>query len=152
MAKKGRKAKPTALKLVDGNPGNRPLPKDEPKPRPVYAPDPPAGFNDLEVAKWNEVSGKLAKIRILTELDLDALEIYVRNWIAMHEALNDINDRGKLLRTPGGSTMWNPSWSHYKHSESVCRSIIAEFGMTPSTRTGIVAIGDADGGNEWDDF
>ena len=98
------------------------------------------------------MAGKLADARILTELDLDALEIYCRNWVAYHEALNDVVERGKLLRTPGGSTMWNPSWSHYKHAESVCRAIMAEFGMTPSTRTGIVAVGDAKGKNEWDEF
>ena len=58
MAKKGRKAKPTALKLVEGNPGNRPLNKDEPQPTKVYEPDAPADFNALETAKWNEVAAK----------------------------------------------------------------------------------------------
>lgn len=32
MAKRGRKPKPTALKIFEGNPGKRPLPKNEPKP------------------------------------------------------------------------------------------------------------------------
>ena len=131
MAKAGRKAKPTALKLVQGNPGKRPLNKDEPQPTRVYAPQP---------------------LDSLNELDLDALEIYCRNWVAMHEAITDLNERGKLLRTATGAPMWNPSWSQYKHSEQVCRSIMSEFGMTPSSRTSVVAVGDADGKNEWEEF
>lgn len=106
----------------------------------------------IEKAKWKQVAGKLARCRVLTDLDLDALEIYVRNWVAMHEALNDLSSRGKLLITATGGVMWNPNWSQYKHSESVCRSLMAEFGMTPSTRTSVVAVADADGKNEWSEF
>lgn len=152
MAKAGRKAKPTALKLVQGNPGKRPLNKDEPQPTRVYAPQPPDSLNELEAAKWTDTARKLAECRVLTELDLDALEIYCRNWVAMHEAIADLNERGKLLRTATGAPMWNPSWSQYKHSEQVCRSIMSEFGMTPSSRTSVVAVGDADGKNEWEEF
>ena len=148
----GRKNKPTALKLIQGNPGNRPINKNEPTPVHVYNPQPPESLNELEAAKWVEVAGKLAACRVLTELDLDSLEIYCRNWISMHEALNDLNDRGKLLKTKSGSFMWNPQWTQYKHSERVCRSIMAEFGMTPSTRTGVVAVADSSGKNEWSEF
>ena len=152
MAKAGRKAKPTALKLIDGNPGGRPINQHEPMPQKVYKPDPPEGFNTLQTAKWNEITAKLAKIRVLTELDIDALEIYCREWINLHEALNDISDRGKLLQTPSGGVMWNPSWTQYKHSLSVCRSIMSEFGMTPSTRTGLIASADDTGKNQWAEF
>lgn len=150
--KRGRKAKPTALKLVAGLPGKRPVNEKEPQPPRVYDPAPPEIFNDVERAKWAEVCSKLAACRVLTELDLDALEIYIRNWVAMIEALNDLNDRGKLLRSPNGGAMWNPSWTHYKHAERICRSLQSEFGMTPSTRTGIVASADPDGKNEWSEF
>lgn len=152
MAKTGRKNKPSALKLVQGNPGNRPINEDEPEPLLVYEPEPPETFNEMERAKWIDTARKLAECRVLTELDLDALEIYVRNWVSMHEAIADINERGKLLQMPRGGVMWNPQWSQYKHSESVCRSIMAEFGMTPSTRTSVVAVGSAAGKNEWSEF
>ena len=32
MAQRGRKPKPTAMKVLEGNPGGRPLNKNEPKP------------------------------------------------------------------------------------------------------------------------
>lgn len=150
--KTGRKAKPTALKLIEGNPGKRKLNEHEPQPQKVYDPDPPEGFNDLQAAKWNEVAHKLAKVRVLTELDLDALEIYCREWVNLHEAIDDVSRRGKLLQMPRGGVMWNPSWTQLKHSQSVCRSLMSEFGMTPSTRTGLIASADETGKNRWSDF
>lgn len=148
----GRKKKPTALKLIDGNPGNRPLPENEPMPAPVYKPRAPVGMSRTEQAKWRQMVKRLTAMRVLTEPDLDALEIYVRNWVAMHEALKDIADRGKLLQSPSGGVMWNPSWSQYKHSEKVCRSIQAEFGMTPASRPNVQADAGDNGKGSWDDF
>lgn len=151
MAKKktGRKKIPTALRIVGGNAGNRPLPTNEPKPKRVYKPKAPEGFDTIHTAKWASMVKKLSACRVLTELDLDALEIYVRNWVAMHESLTDLAARGKLLRIPGSGPMWNPSWSHYKHAEGVCRSLMAEFGMTPSSRTNVTADAGDDGKTLW---
>lgn len=148
----GRKAKPTALKLIDGNPGNRAINRHEPQPAKVYNPPPPTGFDDVQIAKWNEITDKLAKIRVLTELDLDALDIYCREWVNLHQAISDVNRLGKLMTTPGGGVMWNPAWTQLKHSQAVCRSIMAEFGMTPSTRTTLVASADDTGKNQWAEF
>ncbi len=148
----GRKAKPTALKLIDGNPGKRKPDPEEPKPAKVYEPDPPDDYTEIQRMKWNEIAGKLARCRVLTELDLDSLDIYVREWCNLQEAIADINQRGKLLQMPTGGVMWNPSWAQYKHSQSVVRSIMSEFGMTPSTRTGLVASADGEGKNRWSKF
>lgn len=152
MAKPGRKAKPTALKLIDGNPGKRAPNKHEPAPQKVYDPPAPQGFDAIQTAKWDELASKLAKIRVLTELDLDALEIYCREWVNLHEAITDVATRGKLLQMPSGGVMWNPSWTQLKHSQAQCRSLMAEFGMTPSSRTGLVASADETGKNRWSRF
>lgn len=150
--KPGRKNKPTALKLISNNPGNRPLPVNEPKPSRAFSPRAPRGFSAAERAKWHDTCKRLSAMRVLTIVDLDALEIYVRNWVAMQEALADLAARGKVLRSPSGSVMWNPSWTQYKHSERVCRSLQAEFGMTPSSRTSVVANADDSGKSTWADF
>ncbi len=150
MAKVGRKPKPTTLRLLQGNAGKRPINEEEPQPAKLFTPGPPRHFGKLECAKWRQMCRVLSAARVLTVMDLDALEIYCVNWVAMHEALNDISARGKLLRTPGGNAMWNPSWTHYKHAERVCRSLQAEFGLTPSSRTGVVASADSEGKDQWD--
>lgn len=98
------------------------------------------------------MAGKLGSCRVLTELDLDALEIYCREWVNYHEALTDVASRGKVMQMPSGGVMWNPNWAQYKHSQQVCRSIMSEFGMTPSSRTSVIAVGDDKGKNEWSEF
>ncbi len=152
MATTGRKRKPTALKLITGNPGNRALNEAEPEPVKVYEPDPPQGFSAVENAKWEQLCKQLVDCKVLTELDLDALELYVRNWCTMQDALADLAARGKLLRGPAGGPMWNPSWAEYKHCIRIIRSLQAEFGMTPASRSGIVASGGDDGKDRWSDF
>jgi P27 family predicted phage terminase small subunit len=152
MTKRGRKAKPSALRLVQGNPGHRPVNEDEPKPRKVFAPKPPRGLSKVEQAKWKKLCKQLSENRVLTELDLDALEMYVRSWHSMMQALADVKKRGKLITNATGGEVWNPSWTEYKHSVAVVRSLQAEFGLTPSSRTGIVATADDDGKERWSKF
>lgn len=147
--KRGRKPKPTTLKLLQGNPGKRPINQEEPQAKPIFNPDPPAHFSDLQAAKWRDMAAQLGAVRVLTQLDLDALEIYCIEWVAMHAALTDLNERGKLLQAPSGGVMWNPSWTQYKHSLAQCRSLQSEFGLTPSSRTGVVADGDSEGKGRW---
>ena len=151
MAKKktGRKKKPLALRLIDGGAGHRPINEKEPKAEKVFDPKPPADYDKLHKAKWKQMCKQLSDSRVLTVLDLDALDIYVRNWILLCEARLDLKDRGKLLRTATGAPMWNPSWSQCKYSEGICRSMMAEFGMTPSSRTGIIADAGDDGKTVW---
>lgn len=140
------------LKLIEGNPGKRPINEAEPQPQRVFRPRAPVGMTRAERAKWGKMCKVLSGMKVLTEADLDALEIYVRNWAAMMEALRDLNERGKLLRAPTGGTMWNPSWTQYKHSEKVCRSLQAEFGMTPSSRSSVQADAGDDGKGKWSEF
>ncbi len=150
--KTGRKNKPTALKLIQGNPGNRPINEEEPLPAKVFAPDPPEHFTNVEKAKWRDLSRQLAACRVLTELDLDALELYVTHWCTMNTALRDISERGKLLQSPRGGPVWNPSWAEYKHAAKIVQSLLSEFGMTPASRSGIVANADDEGANRWSKF
>jgi P27 family predicted phage terminase small subunit len=150
--KQGRKSKPSALRLVQGNPGHRPINEDEPAPTKVFAPPAPRTLSKVEKAKWKKLCKQLSDARVLTELDLDALEIYVRSWHTMMVCLADVKKRGKLILNATGGEVWNPSWTEYKHSVSVVRSLQAEFGLTPSSRTGIVATADDAGKERWAKF
>jgi hypothetical protein len=69
----GRPPKPTALKLLQGNPGKRPLNDREPKPAvgcemPEFVKGDP-----LYVAEWNREAPRLIRLGILTEIDGDIL-------------------------------------------------------------------------------
>ena len=65
---RGRKPKPTQLKVLDGNPGRRPLNDREPQP-PEGAPEPPE-FLDAEArAEWFRTAGVLQQMGTLSKAD-----------------------------------------------------------------------------------
>lgn len=72
MAVRGRKPKPTALKVLEGNPGHRPLNKKEPmlKGRLPRCPD---WLEDDAKKEWKRLGKVLAEMGMLTNLDMMAL-------------------------------------------------------------------------------
>ena len=69
----GRPPTPTALKLLRGNPGKRPLNDREPKPRLGAEVPPFVRGNPAFVAEWKRHSERLTRYGLLTEVDDDAL-------------------------------------------------------------------------------
>jgi phage terminase small subunit len=69
----GRPPKPTALKLLQGNPGKRKLNDQEPKP--AAGARMPEWFADRPelAAEWNRHAPRLEKLGLLTEIDDSAL-------------------------------------------------------------------------------
>lgn len=69
----GRRPKPTALKLVTGNPGRRPLNSAEPTSPPYSAP-PPKHLSNTAKETWERLTLLLNSMGILTIADAFALE------------------------------------------------------------------------------
>jgi len=75
MATRGRKPKPTALKALEGNPGRRALNENEPKPRGAVSAC-PDWLEDEAKAEWARMGEILARMGVLTEVDLTACAGY----------------------------------------------------------------------------
>ena len=91
MAIPGAKPKPTALKLLEGNPGKRPTNKNEPRPK-VFVPKPPAHLTDAALLEWKRVSEQLAMLGILTTLDRAVLAGYCQAYGRWSEAEQKLKD------------------------------------------------------------
>ena len=63
---RGRKPKPTALKLLEGNPGKRRINGSEPKP-PASRPTCPAHLSPSAKAEWKRLAEALNRIGLLTQ-------------------------------------------------------------------------------------
>src|SRR5438067_3785806 len=72
---RGRRPKPTRLKMLTGNPGKRPLNHDEPRPE-ANIPECPPELGPLARQEWDRLVGELAALRLLTNLDRAALAAY----------------------------------------------------------------------------
>ena len=141
----GPRPKPTALKLVTGNPGRRPLPKNEPKPRRV-APAPPERLSRGAMVAWGSLCERLGRLGVMTEMDVDALEQLCENIAEVHLLRADLVAHGmfeKITRTNGSVvTVPRAQYTALGDAERRLRAMLAEFGLTPSARTKVTAAPD----------
>ena len=79
MATRGRKPTPTAIKVLEGNPGKRPLNDREPKPA-KKAPSCPKWLETDAKREWRRLSHKLEQLGILTEADMSVFASYCQAY------------------------------------------------------------------------
>lgn len=129
---RGRKPKPTALKVLEGNPGKRTLPTKEPQPdRPQTSALLPRRFLDrLGREEWRRIVPELDRLGLLTTVDLGAVEVYCDLYSQWRRA------RLKL-RTgfTGDNGRRKPEAQVVKDCAAAMLRYRVEFGLTPSSRT-----------------
>jgi P27 family predicted phage terminase small subunit len=149
---KGRKPKPTLLKMLDGNPGKRPLNQREPVAL-QGLPAPPEWLDEVAKAEWERVIPDLAEMGVLSRADRPALAAYCTAWSRWVEAEGMVKKFGTIVKSPEkGFPMKSPYLSIADQALETMRKLLVEFGLTPSSRSRIRA-GGADGpGDEFDQF
>jgi P27 family predicted phage terminase small subunit len=141
---RGRKPKPTALKLVTGNPGRRKLPTHEAKPTRVV-PSPPAHLSEGALTAWGSLASRLDRLGLLTELDAMALEQLAENYAEIVALREDIsaNGRTQIVKTQTDTVERSrPQVSMLSDAERRFRGMMCEFGLTPSARSRVTATPD----------
>lgn len=98
MATRGRKPKPTNLKLVQGNPGKRAINKGEPKPPAGDALTPPSFLNAPAKVEWARVLGDLQRCGLVTTIDRAALAGYCQAYGTWTECDKALKAAAKLDR------------------------------------------------------
>lgn len=71
----GRPRKPTALRILQGNAGRRPLPEGEPKPN--VGAEPPDWLSLEDRKQWDKWAPRYIRLGILTELDTPAFAAWM---------------------------------------------------------------------------
>ena len=104
---RGRKPKPVALKLLEGNPGKRPINGREPRP-PASQPTCPAHLSPTAKAEWKRLAGMLNQVGMLTQADRAALAAYCQAYGRWVEAERKLAETPALLRTPAGYVQPSP--------------------------------------------
>jgi P27 family predicted phage terminase small subunit len=142
MAPRGRKPKPTHLKLVTGNPGKRQLNRTEPRPD-LSIPAPPPHLSDEAKVEWGRVCDQLYRLKLLSEIDRAPLAAYCQaygRWVQAERALakmaeSDGVTKGLLVKTRNGNAIQNPLVGTANKAMADMMRYAAEFGMTPSARS-----------------
>ena len=105
--------KPTLLKILQGNPGKRALPNNEPQPE--VGATPPKWLRGDALEEWREIAPQLEELGTLRKTDATALGIYCSLVAAFRRHDSDGNTSA---RTAGE-----------------IRQYLARFGLTPADRS-----------------
>lgn len=134
----GRKPKPTNIKILEGNPGKRPLNEYEPKPL-KKAPPCPKWLEPEAKKEWRRLAKTLEAMGVLTDADMAAFAGYCQAYARWKEAEERITDRGLVIRTPSGYPQQVPYISIAQQYLKLMQQFAEQFGLTPAARSRIIA-------------
>lgn len=131
---RGRKPKPTALKLIEGNPGKRAINTLEPVP-PASLPDCPSHLMAEAKAEWRRLAEILNGIGLLTQVDRAAMAGYCQCWGRWVEAEQRLAETPPILRTPSGNIQQSPWLSIANKQLELMAKYMVDLGLTPASRS-----------------
>lgn len=142
----GRKPKPTALRLLDGDRKDR-INEHEPIPRglpPVCPEDASADVRSI----WDYTVRELDHMGLAFACDRDALRAYCEA-VATHRKASAILARSAVLvKGQKGNMVRNPAVGLQRDAANTLRLFAVEFGLTPSARSRIEHRADDDAADD----
>lgn len=140
----GRPPKPTKLKVLEGNPGNRPLNENEPEPD-EGIPEAPPELCARAREEWKTRGPGLVAMGVLTTIDGAVFASYCQayaDWRNARESLQKLlatsppgNQGGAFLAATGqGGLKKSPLVTVANEAEMRMVKWAAELGMTPAAR------------------
>lgn len=145
--------KPTALKILQGNPGGHSLPKNEP--RAVVGLPRPLGLRPYEAEMWDYLAPRFVKQGVATENDAHAMWLLCQTYGLYKEACDQLdaqredNDGMPIFTDVNGKR--NPLLVVINDLRSDLMKLMTQFGMTPSSRAGVMAVMHEEE-NPWNEF
>lgn len=145
---RGRKPKPTVLKVLQGHPGKRRINCGEPQP-PASQPDCPDHLSDIARDEWERLATSLNQIGLLTQADRATLAAYCHCYGRWVEAERRLTETPPILRLPSGYIQQSPWLTIANKSLELMSRYMAELGLTPASRSRL-AIQVHDGIKPWE--
>lgn len=140
---RGRKPKPTAFKLLTGNPGKRRINGAEPDLPSVdpFTSVPSVLKDDRASAEWRRLAPMLSASKVLTEGDRASLIALCQQWSRYLDATEKAEAAGLIVKAPSGYPMPNPYLGVANKALAHCTKLWAELGLTPSSRARVTTSG-----------
>lgn len=133
----GRKPIPTHMKILQGNPGGRALPQDEPKPaKTARVPSPPKWLPKEARAIWRKHADALWQLGLLTVADIDALATLCETTALYHTAVEMLGKHGATWTNKETGYSQPTAWMSVRNQTlKQMQSLWSEFGLTPAARS-----------------
>jgi P27 family predicted phage terminase small subunit len=127
---RGRPRKPTALKILQGKPGHRALPKGEVQPKVGCVPPPWLGLKAR--AEWSRLAPRLIELGLLTEVDGDAFA-----GVCLHTVR--LATLAKIQDSLTGAEVVLDAAALADCTKEL-RQLWSRFGMTPADRSRVTVV------------
>lgn len=134
MAGRGPAPKPTALKLLEGNPGHQKLNRREPRPRPI-APACPTWLSRDAKREWRRIAPELERVGLLTIVDMAGLAGYCESYSLWKRCQEKLTGDGLTYETDTGYIRPRPEVAIAAGALAEIRQFCQQFGLTPSARS-----------------
>ena len=131
---RGRRPKPTHLKLLHGNPGKRRLNPHEPKPRDGI-PTCPSHLSPSAKAEWKRLVHQLHDMNVLCTLDRSTLAGYCQAYGRWVEAERKLQETPAILKMPSGYLQQNPWLTIANKQLELMHRYATELGLSPAARS-----------------
>lgn len=136
MGKRGPAPKPTALKILQGNPGKRKLNESEPEfEKNDDILKPPSFLSTYAKKEWKRISPMLIKNNLLTDADIATLAAYCQSYNRWIKAEKAIRTYGMVFTSDKGNIIQRPEVGIANKAMSEMVKYAKEFGLTPSSRS-----------------
>jgi len=139
---------PFELRVLQGNPGHRRLPKRVLKPKPGATC--PPWLSRKAKAEWDRLAPELLRLGLLTELDQAALACLCVARADLQWAEQTIKRQGHTTTAGNGTLIPHPAVTMRAQAMEQIRKFSAEFGLTPAMRQRLHLEGPEDEKNEDD--
>jgi P27 family predicted phage terminase small subunit len=144
MGTRGRKPKPTAIKILEGKPGHRPLNEAEPQPDAADVRVPKGKLPKEGRDLWRSLAPQLSDLGVLKATDLPALEMLCLHYALARRAWKIVDAEGPTVESAnatgtGTVIKKHPAASVFRENAMAVKGWATEFGLTPSSRVRIKA-------------
>lgn len=149
MGSRGPQPQPTALKILNGNPGKRPLNRNAPRPK--NKPTMPAGMSEPAKAVWVEVIRDYGATGVLTGLDSHILRGYCEAVVRYEHGAALLEASGPLVMgARKGELVKSPMHQVVRDDADLMIRFADRLGCTPSARNALAAVKEEDTGDALD--
>ncbi len=136
----GRIPIPTAVKLINGNPGKRRLNENEPEP-PGELCDPPDEMSDEEKAIWRKAIAD-APPGMLREIDGTLLQLWVEAKEMRRKAREEVATHGAcIVSAASGALKKNPYQQIIDQQTDIIKGLTGDLGFSATSRARVGGVG-----------
>lgn len=145
--RRGPAPKPTALKLVGGNPGKRPLNLAEPVPPDGEIVKPTLVAEDeIASAEWDRIISPMIACKMVKPLDVGSLIQWCLTWARFEKVARFIRDKGTTYPIYNRhrqvvATKEFPQAAEFRRLQPILIALSRDIGLTPSARSRIASEG-----------